>query len=214
MKIFSSDIEAVGAFDYASVDRMGDLEAANVLDGRVRALDRILRTAFIELGWIVSQYQRRELWKHVQSLDTGQTFGNFNGWLVSAAPYSRSHCYAAKGIVEELTKDVPIENLSGIDETNARVLVSVSGSCRSKLVKSARTLSGDDFVAKVQQDFPQLHIESKKKLVLTYSEGEMAEVERALDRVGRQLDPPIEDRAGLLLAWAIDANMEEGEPEE
>ena len=157
---------ALQAPRWEEIDRMPDQEAATLLDSRARALDAILRTAFIELGAIVSCYEKRQLWKHVQSLETHQCFHSFNDWLLNAAPYSRSHCYAAKGIVEELTKDIPLERLMGVNESNARVLMLVSSGVRLSLVESAKKLSENDLIDEINDEHPEQHIERRQPVVM------------------------------------------------
>lgn len=189
---------ALETLDPAEIDRMEDAEAADALDGNVRRLEAILRTAFMQLGYITSTFQKRELWRYIFCPKSGQAFSSFNAWLLDAAPYSRSHCYAAKGIYEELEANVPRGTLMQINETNARVLVQVSKGSRRKMAESAVTLSEDEFVAKVQQDLPNQHIEVKRKLVFHPTESAYQVIVQTLDYVGSKME--IQDRDGQLEA--------------
>lgn len=170
----------LGRIDWDAVGRMPDPEAAALLDGRARALCAILRTAFIELGAIVSCCEKRMLWQHVRSSDTLEPFTSFNQWLIHAAPYSRSVCYEAKRIVEELTKDVPLNRLMGVNETNARVLMQVSSGLRPKLLEAAKTLPEKEFISKIQAAYPEQHVEQRQP-VLMASTGASAKIDQAIE---------------------------------
>lgn len=58
----------------------------------------------------------------------------------------------------------------------------------------------------VRYAVPMIH--TKETLRITLPAGEMAEIYKALDWVAEQTGLAPNDRAGQLLAWAIDANAE------
>jgi hypothetical protein len=157
-----------------------DQEAAQLLHGELQKLDGILKTSFVRLGLIVREFHERMLWRHVQSLHTSQCFQSFGAWISETAPYSRRHCYAALGIVSELAKDIPQEDLLGINETNARLLQACSSSVRKELVTSAKSLSSDEFVAHVEQAFPGQHLEARRTLTLVPTGSARLVIEEAI----------------------------------
>ncbi|MHB1952451.1 MAG: hypothetical protein ACYCOU_01785, partial [Sulfobacillus sp.] len=167
----------------------------------------ILRSAFIELGYIVGEVQRRMLWREICP-ESGQPYESFNAWLKDSAPYSRSHCYAAVKIVEELSKDIPREKLLRIDETNARALLGVSSAIRQDeaILRAAQTMSGPQFVEHIQAQHPLQHMEITKRFAVTLSSTDHEAVMEALDKVGELMG--LDDRAGELVALCINFVLE------
>lgn len=197
--------------DLLSLCSLADEQAALALDFEARSLDLILRTAFMRLGLIVSQFEKRQLWKHVQSLD-GLAHHSFNAWLNSSAPYSRSHCYAAKGIVEELAKDIPIPELLGINESNARVLQACSSDVRKSLAGAqAKTMSESDLISHIEQVFPDQHIESRRKMTLVPTASEYPIMDRAVEIAKREwgCTSRTESLAKICEDWLIQFEGEE-----
>ncbi|MHB1952165.1 MAG: hypothetical protein ACYCOU_00330 [Sulfobacillus sp.] len=197
----------VETLDWASVDRLPSPEAANVLNARVRLLDGLLRGAFMELGYIVGEVQRRMLWREMCP-SPGQPYESFNAWLKDAAPYSRSHCYAALKIVDELSKDIPREKLLQIDETNARTLLGVSSAIRQdeSIQRAAQTMPGPEFVEHLQAQHANQHVETAKRFSVTLSATDYEAVMEALDQVGELMG--LDDRAGELVALCVNFVLE------
>ena len=67
------------------------------------------------------------------------------------------------------------------------------------------TQTESQFAQTLTRDYAQA-IEARATLKLTFAAGEMAEVEKALDAVGKLCS--VDDRAGQLLALCIDYNLE------
>lgn len=191
------------------VESLPDQEAADALDAKIRRLEAILRTAFMELGYIASVIQKRKLWQYLKSPKSGHLFTSFDEWLLDAAPYSRSHCYAAKGIYEELAESIPRQTLMKINETNARTLLEVSSTVRPKLAESAVVLSEDQLRQTIQKDFPQQHVERKRTLTFHLSESAYQVVTDTLNYIGSRLE--ISDRDGQIEALCADFSAEHSE---
>lgn len=167
--------------DWGSVAALSDEDAAITLTGRVRQIDAILRTSFLELGLICQIVEGRKLWSLVQTLDR-QPVRSFNHWLEECAPYSRSHCYAAKKIAGELSRDIPPETMIGIDETNARLLASISSDVRRdpEVIEAAKNLSGNEFAAKMAEEQPNQHIENRRMIRFNPVASAAEQIEMAL----------------------------------
>ncbi len=197
----------IGVLDWSVIDNLSSPEAGRVLSDRVHLLDGILRTAFMELGVIVGEVQKRMLWREMCP-ESGHPYESFNAWLLDAAPYSRSHCYAAKGIVEELSKDIPRDTLLRIDETNARTLLEVSSALRQDeaILRAAQTMPGPEFLEHIQTQHPLQHVEATKRFSVILSATNHAAVMEALDKVGELMH--LDDRAGELVALCINFVLE------
>lgn len=137
-------------------------EAADALSERLRFLDGIYRTGFTERGMICREVRDRVLWRHVLSPADGQPYHSMDAWIAGTAPWSRRDCYAAMKAVDEL-KDIPAETLSQIPQCNLALMQKMSSKTRqdADVLAAASTLSREQFAAKVEQEYPDQHIEAR-----------------------------------------------------
>lgn len=141
---------------------MPDPEAADALTERLRFLDGIYRTGFVERGMICRDMRDRMLWRMVLDPSTGKPYHSMDAWIAGSAPWSRRDCYAAMRAVDEL-KDIPTETLSQIPQCNLAQLQRMSTQTRQEpaVLAAASSLSREQFAAKVEREFPDQHIEAK-----------------------------------------------------
>jgi hypothetical protein len=153
--------------------------------------------------------EERELWTQFIDPEVDQPYKSMDRWIKTVCPKSWSYCYDALRTVKEC-RAIPFEDLLQIKRCNLETLKKASSNIRvkPKVIEAAKTQTEAQFAQTLSRDHGQ-HIETKSTLKLTYTAGEMAEVEKALDWVGKQAG--IEDRAGQLLALCIDANIEHSE---
>lgn len=144
-----------------------DADAAAVFDARLRELERQYKRSFVERGFILLEVQERELWRHIVNPETGEAYSSFERWVVGAAPQSRSDCFAAMKAVREL-RDVPAQELLQVPRCNVKVLQHLSPALRRKpeVIDAAKKKSERDFVAQIEKEHPEQHIESKRPMNL------------------------------------------------
>lgn len=144
-----------------------DETAAIALDGRLRALESLWRRSFYERGLILHEVEQRLLWQKLNDSTTGDPYTSFNRWVVDAAPHSRSDCYAALSVVKEL-RDIPRQQLSDIPRCNLSILQALSSQVRQdeRVIQVASSSSQKDFVAMLEKDYPDQHIESRRLIHL------------------------------------------------
>ena len=192
--------------DLAYVRSLPDKEAAQLLDGRLRALDRVAKTGFMERGIILREVQGRKLWQHLAAED-GRFYHSLDQWIVTAAPWSRRDCYAALGAAESL-KEIPLDRLASIPRCNIALLSQLSSGVRKdpEVLKSARDLSENDFRATIKQEHPHEKIEMTREVKLKFTESQYSKVMDAVDLAIQHDDGSrIED---VIEGWA--ANYSEG----
>lgn len=208
-----ADFSAISHFtfpapDWTTLRAAVPQEAADALTGILASLDTIEKQSFALRGMACLLLEERELWKEFTDPEVGLPYASLDRFLKQTLPNSWGYCRDALRAVKEL-REMPFTDLLEMPRCNIETLKKVSTSVRKepKVIEAAKTQTESQFAQTLSKTYNQ-HIESKSTLKLTYTSGEMAEVEKALDRIGKQLDPPIEDRAAQLLAWCIDSNIE------
>jgi hypothetical protein len=160
---------------------MRDEEAAVVLDGHLRMLERQYRRSFVARGLILLEVEERVLWAKLIDSETGEPYSSFERWIVSAATYSRSDCFAALKAVKEL-RDIPTDQLLDTPRCNVSILQSLSTAVRKQpeVVKAAQTMSQKDFVAQIEQRWPEMHVEERRTIHLNPVKGATAIIEETI----------------------------------
>lgn len=194
--------------DWQSLRSCDPQEAANALRSILCDCEAFEKQVFAVRGMAMLLIEERELWTQFTDPEVGRPYASFDRWLKDTFPASWGYARDALRTVKQL-RETPFQDLLTIPRCNLETMAKASSNVREqpKVIEAAKTLPEREFTKKLNTEFHQ-HIESKSTLKLTYTSGEMAEVEKALDRIGKQLDPPIEDRAAQLLAWCIDSNIE------
>lgn len=168
--------------DWKAVRAMVPQDAAVTLDGALRALDGLSKRIFIERGLILLEVESRRLWGHLDDPSTGAPYRSFERWVVTAADYSRRDCFYALAAAKEL-RDIPIRELSQMTRSNIEVMKTLSSGVRQRpeVIEAAKTLPEREFVAKIQADWPEQHVEQRQPVVMAPTE-DCAEFEAAIQR--------------------------------
>ena len=159
-----------------------DDEAAVVLDRGLRELERGYRRSFVARGLILREVEERKLWEKLTDAETGKAYTSFDRWIVSAAPHSRSDCFAALKAVKEL-RDVPTDLLLDMPRCNVSVLQTLSSEVRKspKVIEAAQTLSKKDFIKEVQVEHPQQHIEGQTQRKWHFDDSALPVIDKGIE---------------------------------
>lgn len=130
---------------------------------------------------IAVEVQNRLLWKQRTDPATGEPCESFSAWMKTAAPWSYALMFAAKRDVEEL-HDVPAEHLAQIPAANFPVFKQLSSAVRADpgVLHAAKTMRSDALTEKIQRDYPDQHLQSRKTLRFRPEADKAAEIEEAL----------------------------------
>jgi hypothetical protein len=152
--------------DWGWIARVADAPAAHTLHGWITRLDGIEKQVFAVRGRALLMMEERQLWKLLTDPATKAPWRSLDAWLASAAPHSRSDCYAALRAVREL-QDVPFETLTQMPRCNVEQLRKVSSGVRARpeVQAAARELPEKDFVEKLNREHGQ-HLEPRKPVVM------------------------------------------------
>ena len=163
-------------------------DAAEFYDGKVREIEERERRTYCEYGIVLLEVEKRELYREIANPvcrscncetpwdlgicgwcgGTQDYFISFDRWLITIAPVSRTTGYQAKRAVESmLAADVSLERMASIPRGNLEVVAKLSPPLRSDpaMLADAEMLSNDQLLAKIEEQYPDQHIESKRKLV-------------------------------------------------
>jgi hypothetical protein len=160
-----------------------DPEAAQALDVRLAILDQVkavYERTYSERVVIIREVKRRQLWKHLVDPDTGQTFPNLTAWMSCSSFLGcrRTNFYAKED--GELLADIPSDKLIGIKPKNLNTLIGMSTAIRNEpdVLEAAKTLSPNEFTAKIDIEYPDQHIPAKKHLRLNPDRDELDAITR------------------------------------
>jgi len=165
--------------DWHAVRAMAPEPAAIALDGALRALDGLSKRIFIERGLILLEVESRRLWEHLASPE-GVPYRSFEQWVCSAADYSRRDCFYALAAAKEL-RDIPVRELSQMTRSNIEVMKTLSSGVRQKpeVIEAAKNLPEREFVAKIQGEYPEQHLERSQPVVMA-SVGASEKIDQAI----------------------------------
>lgn len=164
-------------------------DAAELIDERVIEVEECERHLYVELGLLLIEMERRELYKHLPDPKCDvcgayaewaaghclvcralqANFRSFDRWLIVRAPVARSTGYKAKGTVEAgLEAGLSIERMMRINRGNLDEIATLSPELRTdeRVLEAAETKTHDEFLAKLEQDHPAQHKESKRQMLL------------------------------------------------
>ncbi len=198
-----------------------DPQAAVALNLRMEALDHlhhIHERSFAERGIIAREVERRALWKHLISPETGEPFPHFTAWISSGAIGCRRTTFEALRDMEML-EDVPSGKLIDIPKGNLKVLTQVSTAVRNhpEILDAAKTLSQDQLLAKLESEHPLQHIETRRSMrfrpTAIGSRAIEAMIEYAIEKgIAGSRDEAIVRAAETALAeWHMEEELEDNE---
>ena len=176
-----NDPSAITELSLVTLRSLPEEKAALVLDRRLRAMEESYKRSFIERGIILIEVQERQLWRWMAD-ETGLQYGSFEAWVCNAAPQSRRDCFYAMRAIKDL-QDIPLPELREIPRCNIALLQSISTGVRSKpeVIAAAKHLSEKEFVAKVEADWPDQHIESRRTIHLQPTKSAAGIIDQAIE---------------------------------
>lgn len=180
--------------DILNLRTVDNLDAADVFDKRIRVMEQQHKRSFVERGMILVEMETRQLWSVLVDPDTNVYYRSLERWLMVAAPYSRSDCYAAMRAIKEL-KDVAVEEIQQMSRANVEILAGLSTAVKRDpiVIQAAKELPERAFVEKINESFPEQHVEPKEGFRIKP------------DKSARKL---IEDTIKMV-EWAYDINGKE-----
>jgi hypothetical protein len=145
-------------------------------------IDRAHERSYAERGMIAREFEVRNLWQYLIDPRTRSPFRSYNAWMGSGYIGCRSVNYEARRDMEEL-KDLPPSKLREVPKKNIKVLLQLSTAVRrsDKVLYDARSMQPQDFIQRVEKDFPDQHIESTQVVRFTLTRSAAKEVERVID---------------------------------
>lgn len=145
-------------------------ELADRMTAEARQIVYRHETGFGRLGVICRQVQDDELWAYITIPGESHLCRSFTHWMKHIGSRSESYCWAALKASRELI-DMVDTDLSEIGHDNVQTLMQIPQSIRRRqsIVSAARDMSPYDFLAKVQTDHPDLHLEKRKSIKLPES---------------------------------------------
>lgn len=168
-----------------SSPNLDTLERAKAHDQRVRDLDQFVRGVWAELGYLCLLVRNGEEWRVLGH-------HSFDAWLLAAAPCSRASAYGGMKAFEELADDFTPAEMVEVPHGNAHVLKLLPKSvrCDPAVRKAAREQRPKQFLAKMQKEHPELHLETKmpKKFVFTNSQWDA--IENAIEQFRKDEGSP------------------------
>lgn len=167
--------------DVVALREMDDLDAADIYDARARAIERIAKRTFAELGLICMEMTERKLWAKIVDPETGVYFHSIDAWIASALNVSRSTAYRAMGALRNLT-EVAVADVKQMSSANAVQLSQLSSAVQRdpEMVEAAKSKSEREFVVEVQKKYPEQHIEPRKRMVLATAESVRHAIDEAV----------------------------------
>lgn len=161
-----------------------DEQAAYALSARMSAWDQVdvlHERSYSERGLIALEFEKRKLWQHIINPASGEPFNSFSAWATSGALGGRRVTFEAKEDVKALA-DVPAEQLRDVPKSNIKILKKLSTGVRSQpeVLEAAKSLPADDFLAKIEREQPDQHIEGKTTMRFRPDRSKAEEIEEAL----------------------------------
>lgn len=198
----------------AGILALSNVQAESALYERLRYLDRTVRLSYAEIGYISSTVQTYLLHEHRMDPKTGKPC-SFTRWIRLAAPWGYSTAFAAMKDVEDL-KDIPVEHLAEIPQSNFPVLKQLSTAVRAEpaVIEAAKSKSAGEFVQQIRKDHPDQHLDARKMLRVNMEESALEKVEEAIfEAMGRGASSRGEALemlcAEALLQWRLEREITE-----
>lgn len=180
----SADLLQLASTSLDVLIALPDEEAAASLEQRMLLLDQvdqIHERSYFERGEIAVQFEKRELWRHLLNPNSHEPFISFSAWMACSHLGGRRVNFESKKDVEAL-KDIPADKLRGVTKGNIKVLKQLSTAVRNDeaILVAAKTLPEKDFLAKLQAEHPNQHVEIRKALRFFPVASEAVKVEEAV----------------------------------
>jgi hypothetical protein len=185
---------------------------ASTIDARVRRIEKLNRSIYIELGALVLYFDEKKLW-HYCFDEKGDRFNSLEGWIVNACPYSRSYALEAKAKVKVLRESgTPMDELLNVPRCNVLLLAQLSSDIQRdpEVLKDAQTLSEDAFREKIIREFPSQCIEPKKKMIFDFEQTAREVVDEAIKLAMEKWECSRQAAVeGIFAEWLVAQKQEE-----
>ena len=189
--------------DWLALKCMPDEPCATAVKAILCGLESTERRIYAIRGEALRLFDDRKLYTLFDDPAHGGACAGTWRWLEIYMPDTARYCQEALKSRQALAPFIPLEEAAKIPRCNLRLLETASDNVKSspEVHVAAETQSQTQFAATLSRDYHQ-HIEASVTLKFKLPAGDAAIVEQALDIVGEKCG--IDDRAGELLAWAID----------
>ena len=156
-------------------------------------------------------FSDRELYREFVDPATGYPCTCCYRWMEIYLPDSARYAQEALVNRQKLADTVPLEVAAKVTRANLRLLEDASDSVRRmpEVQQAAQTMTEQQFAAKLTRDHDQ-HLETSRRFAVRLSATDHAVVLEELDAVGQECQLASEDRAGQLLAMAIERKLRRG----
>ena len=176
---------------------------ADDLTVEAREIVRRHETGFGRLGVILRTMQDDELWGIVPEPGTRHTYRSFSHWVKGIGSRSESYCWAALKAARELC-DLKDEDLSQMGHDNVQTMIQIPQSIRPVVAQAAKTLKPENFVAHVDRQFPDLHLEHRKAMRIKPLETTAGRIKEALDEARRSGAKTDSEAWETIADWALE----------
>lgn len=200
----------------ADIRKLDDWDAAVIYDARLVELEKVAKRGFIEMGLICLEVKKRELWKLIEAPDwideqgvehSGEPFHSIDAWIMGRLGVSRRSAYNAMGVLKANT---PLDDLREMPRVNAVRLSKLSSTVQADpaIIEAAKG-SEKGFVAKLQKDYPDQHIEATRAVIATPELSARERIDLCFDAVCWVYDVNTrEDVLELLCEYFMDGDCE------
>jgi hypothetical protein len=164
------------------IRKLDDYEAGVVFDQRLREIAKNERRSFIEIGLICREVDSRDVWATIVSPETGEMFTSFKGWVYSSLGIAGSTAYTAMKVLDMGTD---LDTLRMMPRRNATRLSRLSTQVQRdpKVIEAALVGTEKEFIAFVQQHYPDQHVEPERMVLATPPESDRANIIECFDAV-------------------------------
>jgi hypothetical protein len=179
-------------------------EALRICTARVRELDTLEKTTFIERGMILAAVEDNEWWK------ADPSYTSFDDWLIKESPVGRSSSYAAKSTFKSLKEaKIPWEDVKTIPRCNLQIVAKLSPKVARKesTLKAAKELPEKEFRAHVANKHPDQHVEAIDPVKLKFTESQRTIWDGAIAMAMKMGAKDEEEAAELIAAHYLEANQ-------
>ena len=167
--------------DILNLRDVDELQAADIFDARVRRLEARHRATFVEMGLILMEMEDRELYRVLVDPATGHYWTSYDRWLCNAAPISRSGGYAAVKAMRNTV--IPISDLREMPRFAVETISQLSPAVQRNpvVIISAKNDTEEVFREKLEKNFPDQHIETKKSVRLKTDKSSRVVFDKAVE---------------------------------
>jgi hypothetical protein len=184
--------------DLSNLRQLSRLDQFQVIDSRIRDIERNQKRVYVELGLLVLYVQESRVWEEGGHRSMEQ-------WLQKSCPCSRGHALGARTNVQILRDaGVPLTEVQDVPQCNIETmrLLSPADMRKPEVIRDAQQLSHEAFLDKMMREYPSSHLEKPRILQIKLTASQRLKIEEAMAKAME-----IEGLAGrdqVLEMWAAD----------